>query len=104
MAKKKIVLEPVDPLLMHIQEINMNPYLLGIAYITLNLGGRFISMSMTPGQEAFLQHSIIRPVLLFAIMFLGTRNLIVAFWLSLFILLCMQYFFNENSSWYVFAT
>lgn len=81
--------------------MNMNPYLLGIAYITLNLGSRFFVMSVSPGQEAFLQNMLFRPILLFAIMFIGTRNLIVAFWMTLLILVSLHFLLNENSSWFV---
>ena len=90
-----------DTLLMSIHDINMNPYILGIAYIILNLGGRFMSLSVTPAQEAFLQNKVFRPLLLFAIMFIGTRNMVVAFWLTLLILLLLHYLLNENSSWYL---
>jgi hypothetical protein len=79
----------------------MNPYLLGLAYILLNLGGRFMVLSVTPAQEAFLQNTVFRPLLLFAIMFIGTRNLVVAFWLTLVILMLLHYLLNENSSWYL---
>jgi hypothetical protein len=91
----------MDTILHQIQDMNMNPYLLGIAYITLNLGSRFFVMSVSPGQEAFLQNMLFRPILLFAIMFIGTRNLIVAFWMTLLILLCLHFLLNENSSWFV---
>ena len=90
-----------ESLLMSIQEINMNPYVLGIAYILLNLGGRFMVLSVSPAQEAFLQNIVFRPLLLFAIMFIGTRNLIVAFWMTLSILVVLHYLLNENSSWYL---
>jgi hypothetical protein len=90
-----------DSLLLSIQDINMNPYLLGFAYILLNLGGRFMVLSVTPAQEAFLQNIIFRPLLLFAIMFIGTRNLVVAFWLTLVILVVLHYLLNENSDWYL---
>jgi hypothetical protein len=90
-----------DTLLLTIHDFNMNPYVLGIAYILLNLGGRFMALSVTPAQEAFLQNIVFRPLLLFAIMFIGTRNLVVAFWLTLVILLLLHYLFNENSSWYL---
>jgi hypothetical protein len=90
-----------DRILASIHDINMNPYLLGLAYILLNLGGRFMVMSVTPAQEAFLQNIVFRPLLLFAIMFIGTRNLIVAFWLTLVILLLLHYLLNENSDWYL---
>jgi hypothetical protein len=90
-----------DQLLHGIQDLNMNPYLLGIAYITLNLGSRFFVMSVSPAQEAFLQNIFFRPILLFAIMFIGTRNLIVAFWMTLLILISLHFLLNENSSWFV---
>ena len=91
----------LDTLLASIHDINMNPYVLGFAYILLNLGGRFMVMSVTPAQEAFLQNIVFRPLLLFAIMFIGTRNLVVAFWMTILILLILHYFLNENSTWYL---
>jgi hypothetical protein len=90
-----------DSLLLSIQDINMNPYLLGFAYILLNLGGRFMVLSVTPAQEAFLQNIVFRPLLLYAIMFIGTRNLVVAFWLTLIVLVTLHYLLNENSDWYL---
>lgn len=90
-----------DSILIGIHDINMNPYVLGLAYILLNLGGRFMVMSVTPGQEAFLQNIVFRPLLLFAIMFIGTRNMVVAFWMTLGVIACLHYLFNENSSWYL---
>jgi len=93
-----------DSILMGLHDVNMNPYVLGLAYILLNLGGRFMVMSVTPGQEAFLQNIVFRPLLLFAIMFIGTRNIVVAFWLTLVVILCLHYLFNENSSWYLLQT
>jgi hypothetical protein len=91
----------LDQILMSIQDINMNPYLLGMAYILLNLGGRFMVLSVSPAQEAFLQNIVFRPLLLFAIMFIGTRNLVVAFWLTLVVILVLHYFLNEESDWYL---
>ena len=90
-----------ETLLNSVQDINMNPYLLGIAYIILNLGGRFMVLSVSPAQEAFLQNIIFRPLLLFAIMFIGTRNLVVAFWMTLIVLISLHYLFNEDSDWYL---
>jgi len=91
----------MDQILHSIHDMNMNPYLLGIAYITLNLGSRFFVMSVSPGQEAFLQNTLFRPLLVFAIMFIGTRNLIVAFWMTALILFSLYFLLNENSSWFI---
>jgi hypothetical protein len=90
-----------DRFLHSFHDINTNPYILGLAYILLNLGGRFMVLSVTPAQEAFLQNIIFRPLLLFAIMFIGTRNMVVAFWLTLIVLSALHYLFNEESDWYL---
>jgi hypothetical protein len=99
MAKVKPPPEP--PYMEMLHNINTNPYLLGIAYIILNVGGRFMALSVTPAQEAFLQNILFRPLLLFAIMFIGTRNLVVAFWLTTAIIIVMHYLLNEESDWYL---
>jgi hypothetical protein len=93
-----------DALLASISEINTNPYTIGLAFILVNLGGRFLVLSVTPAQEAFLQNIVFRPLLLFAIMFMGTRNLIVAFWLTITVLVFLHYLLNENSDWYLLAS
>jgi len=85
-----------------INNINMNPYVLGVAYILLNLGGRFMVLSVTPAQEAFFQNIMFRPILLFVIMFIGTRNVIVAFWFTIFVIIVLHYLCNENSDWFLF--
>ena len=102
--KKQQDIKGLDNFLVIFHEMNMNPYILGLAYIILNLGGRFMTLSLTPGQEAFMQNILFRPLLLFIIMFIGTRNLVVSFWLTLLILVCLNYLFNENSSWFLLKT
>jgi hypothetical protein len=41
--------------------------------------------------------------MIFVIFFLATRNLITAGWLSLIVILCVGYLFNENSSLCLFG-
>ena len=104
---KRGVLHPLPPphwadgITQFLHDLNTNPYILGIAYILLNLGGRFMVLSVTPAQEAFLQNIIFRPLLLYAIMFIGTRNVVVAFWMTLLVLTALHYLFNEQSDWYL---
>lgn len=81
--------------------MSSDPYIIGFAMILLNLGGRFMALSVTPAQEAFLQNTFVRPFLLFAILFIGTRNLVVAFWMTLVVLALLHFLLNENSDWYL---
>jgi hypothetical protein len=90
-----ITLGPIDAAVL---SLNSNPYFIGTMMLLLNLGGRFISMEMTRSQEQFFQNPWIRRLLIFTVLFVGTRNVLVAFWMTLIIVLLIGYLFNENSS------
>jgi hypothetical protein len=90
-----IVLGPLDAAIM---SLNSNPYFIGSMMLLLNLGGRFISMEVTKNQEQFFQNPWVRRMLIFTVLFVGTRNVLVAFWMTLIIILLIGYLFNENSS------
>ena len=95
LAQSSLQLAPLDAALM---SLNSNPYFIGVMMLLLNFGGRFLPMEMTREQEQVFQNPWVRRFLIFIIIFIGTRNVLVAFWLSLFIILCIGYLFNENSS------
>ena len=78
--------------------INTSPYIIGSMMLMMNLGARFLSLEITKGQEQFLSHPWVRRFLIFVIFFIGTRNVWVAFWMALTVILLMGYLFNENSS------
>ena len=94
------VLNPLDGLL---QIFNNNPYFIGLMMIILNLGGRFISLEVTKQQEQFLQLPWVRRLLIFTVLFVATRNLWVAFWMTLIVVLFLGYLFNENSAMCLFG-
>ena len=66
--------------------------------LTMNLGARFLSLEVTKGQEQFLSHPWVRRFLIFVVFFIGTRNIWVAFWMALIVILLLGYLLNENSS------
>jgi hypothetical protein len=90
-----MVLGPLDAAIL---SLNSNPYFIGTMMLLLNLGGRFISMEISKSQEQFFQNPWVRRMLIFTVLFVGTRNVMVAFWMTLIIILCIGYLFNENSS------
>lgn len=93
------VLNPFDAFVL---SLNSNPYFIGLMMLLLNLGGRFIAMEVTKGQEQFFQNPWVRRLLIFTVLFVGTRNVMVAFWSTLVIVLLIGYLFNENSSLCIF--
>lgn len=93
-------LHPLDTVL---QVFNQNPYFIGLMMLILNLGGRFISLEVTKQQEQFLQLPWVRRILIFTVLFVATRNLWVAFWMTLIVVLFLGYLFNENSALCLFG-
>jgi hypothetical protein len=87
----------LDTLSSTLNIFNANPYLIGVFYLFLNLGGRFLSLELTKRQEWFLSQPYVRPFILFAVMFISTRNIAVAFWTTIGILSVLWVFANENS-------
>jgi len=87
----------MDPLSILMASLNANPYMIGVFYIFLNMGGRFLSMELTKRQEWFLSQQIVRPFILFAVLFIATRNIGAAFWTTVGILSVLWFFANENS-------
>jgi hypothetical protein len=95
-----VALSPIDSVL---QMFNTNPYFIGLTMLLMNLGGRFLTLDVTKKQEQFLQHPWVRRSLIFIVIFIGTRNIWVAFWATLLVVLLMGYLFNENSALCIFG-
>ena len=93
----------ISPLENFLQIFNTNPYFIGLMMLILNLGGRFISLEVTKKQEQFLQLPWVRRVLIFTVLFVATRNIWVAFWATVSVVLFLGYLFNENSALCIFG-
>jgi len=74
-----------------------NPYIIGAFYLLMNLGGRYLSLELTKKQEAFLQWPYLRPILLFSVLFIATRNFVVAAVGTLAVFFILWVAANENS-------
>jgi hypothetical protein len=88
------VANPLDILM---NTINTNPYFIGLMMLLLNLGGRFLSLEISKEQEKFLSKPMVRRFFLFAILFVATRNIVIAAGLSFIMIIVIGYLFNENS-------
>jgi hypothetical protein len=94
---------PLNPIDAAISGINTNTYFIGLSMLILNLGGRHLALSLTPEQDKFFQNPWIRRAMLFVVIFVATRNIFTALWMSIGIILAMGYLFNEHSDLYIFG-
>jgi hypothetical protein len=91
----------LNPIEYAFMSINTNPYFIGLMMLLLNLGGRFIGMEVSKEQEKFFQQPWVRRALIFTVLFVATRNVFVAFIMTIIVLLVISFLFNENSDLYL---
>lgn len=94
MASMGASINPIDVLM---TSVNSNPYFIGIMMLLLNLGGRYLSLDISTEQQKFLSQPTVRRFFLFAVLFVATRNIMIAAGLTIIVILIMGYLFNENS-------
>jgi hypothetical protein len=94
----EVIINPIDALF---NALNTNPYFIGIMMLLLNLGGRFLGMEMSKSQEKFFQQVWVRRFFIFTVLFIATRNILIALVLSALVLLVLSFLFNENSDLYL---
>lgn len=87
----------INPIDLIMASVNSNPYFIGIMMLLLNLGGRYLALDISPDQQKFLSQPVIRRFFLFAVLFVATRNIIIAGGLTIIVILFLGYLFNENS-------
>jgi hypothetical protein len=93
------VLNPIENM---INSFNSNPYFIGFMMLLLNLGGRHFATSLTPEQDKFFQSPWFRRGLIFVIFFVGTRNIIVSFIMTIVFIILLAFIFNDESQLFLF--
>lgn len=92
----------LNPIENMINSFNSNPYFIGFMMLLLNLGGRHFATSLTPEQDKFFQSPWFRRTLIFVIFFVGTRNIIVSFIMTVIFVILLAYVFNDESTMFLF--
>jgi len=91
----------INPIEAFFNTLNTNPFFIGIMMLLLNLGGRFLGMEISKNQERFMQQPWVRRFFIFTVLFVATRNILAAFFLTIVILVFLAYLLNENSDLYL---
>ena len=83
----------------NISSLNTSKYFAGIMMLTLNLGSKYITLELSKTQETYLKYTIGRQVLLFSILWMGTRDIIISLVLTAVFVILGNYLLNENSKY-----
>lgn len=80
-----------------LMSINQNTFMVGAMMLCLNLGGKYLSLHLTKSQEDFLAHVFMRYIVLFAVVFIATRNVLTSFVMTLVFIVITRFLLNEQS-------
>lgn len=81
-----------------------NKYMLGLMILLINLGARYIGNEVSDFMHKVLNHKFARRFLIFLVLWMGTRDLVVAGVITIGFILLVNTVFNENSRFCILPT
>ena len=81
-----------------ILDLNTSKMFAGLMIITLNIASKFVTFKFGKTAEMYLKYTFSRQILVFAMAWMGTRDIYVAAALTLVFIILFDFLFNENSS------
>ena len=84
-----------------INNINQSKIFAGLALLMLNVGSKHIDISLTPAQQAIFKNSITKQVLIFSIVWVGSRDVYTALLITSTYVLITEILLNGKSNFSV---
>lgn len=87
----------LDKTNLYLQKINHSPLLAGIAMLILNVGSKYVELGFSKTQEQAIKAGITREILIFSVIFIGTKDLVLSIIMTASFMVLSNYLFNEKS-------
>jgi hypothetical protein len=81
----------------HVVYLNNSKFFAGVIMILLNVGSKFISIQFSKSTEEYMKFSLSKQLLVFAMAWMGTRDIYAALGLTAVFTILSEYLFNEES-------
>ena len=94
MSKKK-----QNTLFKAIYSLNDSKFFAGIVMLIMNIGSKYAVVELSHTQESYLKYTLGRLLLVFSILWIGTRDIVSSLFLTAVFVLLVDYLFNENSKY-----
>jgi len=92
MSKKKR-----NVFLKSLYSLNDSKFFAGIVMLIMNIGSKYAVVELSHSQETFMKYTLGRLLLIFSILWVGTRDIFISLILTAVFVLLVDYLFNENS-------
>jgi len=80
-----------------LKPLSENKFLLGVVLLLINIGSKYIELNLTKNQEDLIRNYIGRELLIFSIVFLGTRDVVTAILMTAAFVVLSSHLFHEES-------
>lgn len=81
----------------HVMYLNNSKFFAGIVMILLNVGSKFITIQFSKSTEEYMKFSLSKQLLVFAMAWMGTRDIYTALGLTAVFTILSDHLFNEES-------
>ena len=78
--------------------LNNSKFFAGVIMILLNIGSKFIQIQFSKSTEEYMKYSVSKQLLVFAMAWMGTRDIYAALGLTAVFTILSDFLFNEESS------
>ena len=77
--------------------LNDSKFFAGIVMLMMNIGSKYAAVELSHSQESYLKYNLGRQLLVFSILWVGTRDIFSSLILTAVFIVLVDYLFNENS-------
>ena len=77
--------------------LNNSKFFAGLVMIMMNIGSKYISIKLTKSQEQYLKNNVAKQMLIFAIAWMATKDILVALAITAIFHVLANHLLNENS-------
>lgn len=91
----------LSKLMEYLGYLNNSKFFAGVVMIMLNIGSKYITIELNKSQEEYLKNNIGRQILIFAISWMGSRDILTALALTAIFTVLANHLFNEESEYCV---
>ena len=81
----------------NILSLNNSKFFAGVVMILLNVGSKFISIQFSKSTEEYLKMNVTKQLLVFAMAWMGTRDIYIALGLTIIFIIMFDFLLNDES-------
>jgi len=81
--------------------LSSNKFFTGFMFLILNVGAKYATVNISKSQQEYIKKALFREILIFAIIWSGSRDLFVSLILTVVFMIFTDYLFNDSSKFCV---